>query len=284
MVYEKKAKGTIQIDKFIFSCRSTVYDNFVDVVLYSKSDIEKSYFQMNNTYIVRFSNISAYKYSYKVYYSNYLIGTLELGYKGKLSKHIKFSVENLVFYNGAFPYLPSVLSDLFLEITNISHLDIAIDNYIQNSIKRMYSCITNEKYKLLLNKKYVKDMDKIINEIVYWHKGSRRNPNQIKSICAKSKKKDKEFTIYDKRKEIETESHKEYVLDYHKLYNPDFENLFRDEVRLSEDVLRRWQKKNGAITLQMLLDRRFLFKLFQEFENRILIAKNDTYRQMTKIF
>ena len=275
MAYVKKAKGTIQPDKLIFSCRSTIDDNFTDVILYSKSEIEKIDFQMNNAYIVRFYNTkSAYKHSYRVYYYNYLMGILELGYKGKLSNHIKFTVDDTVFYNGTLPFLLFVLSDLYLEMTNISRLDIAIDNYSSNSTKKLYNCIANEKYKLLLNKKYVKDMNKIINEIVYWHKGSRRNPNQIKSICAKSVKEDKEFTTYDKTKEIETESHKYDILDYHKLYNPDFVNIFRDEVRLEEDILRRHQKKNGKITLEMLLNKQFLFKLFQEFEQRILVVKD----------
>ena len=275
MDYVKKAKGTIQHDKLIFSCRSTIDDNFTDVIWYSKNDIEKTYFQMSNTSIVRFYNKkSAYKHSYKVYYFDYLIGILELGYKGKYSKYIKFTVDNPVFYNGTLPFLLFVLSDLYLEMTNISQLDIAIDNYSQNSIKKLYSCIRNEKYQLLLNRKYVKDMDKVINEIVYWNKGSRRNPNQIKSICAKSAKGDKEFTTYDKTKEIETESDKYNILNYHRLYNPDFVNIYRDEVRLGEDILKRYEKEYGKITLEMLLDKRFLFMLFQKFEQRILAVRD----------
>ncbi len=275
MAYVKKVKATIQLDKLILSCKSTIDDNFTDVILYSKNDIEKSHFQMNNTKIVNFYNKGAYKYSYKVYYLDYLIGIIELGYKGKYSKHIKFTTDNPVFYNGTLQFLPHVFSDLYLEIKCISQLDIAIDNYTKNSIKKLYSCIRNEKYKLLLNGKYVKDMDAIINDIVYWHKGSRRNPNQIKSIYAQSVKKgDKEFTTYDKLKEIETESHKYYILDYHKLYNSNFTNIYRDEVRLGEDILYRYEKQHGKITLQMLLDKQFLFKLFQSFEHRTIEVKD----------
>ena len=272
MVYVKNVKATIQIDKLIFSCQSVIDDNFIDVILYSKNNIEKSYFQMNNTEVIRFHNYkSAYKHSYKISYFNYPIGVLELGYKGKYSKHIRFTVDNSVFYNGTLQFLPTVLSELYLEVKNISQLDIAIDNYSKKSTKKLYSCIKNEKYKLLLNGKYVKDMDTIINEIVYWEKGSRRNPNQIKSIYAKSAKSgDREFTNYDKLKEIETESHKYYILDYHKLYNPDFIDIFRDEVRIGEDILYRYQRKHGEITLFMLLDKQFLFKLFKEFEQRTL--------------
>jgi len=284
MAYVKKVKATIQIDKLIFSCHSTIDDNFTDVILYSKNSIEKSYFQMNNTQIARCNNYkSAYKHSYKVSYFNYLIGILELGYKGKYSKHIKFTVDNTVFYNGTLPFLPFVLSDLYLEMTNISQLDIAIDNYNTNSTKKLYNCIRNEKYKLQLNKKYVYDMDKIINEIVYWTKGSRKNQNMIKSISAKSAKGDKEFTTYDKLKEIETKSHKYYTLDYHKLYNPDFENLYRDEVRLDEDILKRHQQKFGKITLQMLLDKQFLYKLFQKYEQSVLVVK-DSKDKLVKLY
>ena len=271
MSHVKKVKATIQIDKFIFSSKSVIDDNFTDIILYSKNDIEKSYFQMNNTNIVRFHNYkSAYKYSYNVSYFNHNIGILEIGYKGKYSSRIKFTVNNETFYNGTFQFLPFALEDLYLEMTKISQLDIAIDNYSQNSLKKIYSCIKNEKYKMILNKKCITDMYKIINEIVHWHKGSRRNPNLIKSISAKSVKEDKEFTTYNKLEEIETESHKYYILDYHRKYNPDFLTIYRDEVRLSEDIVSRYQAKHGKITLSKLLDKQFLYELFQLFEPRIL--------------
>ena len=193
---KRNYRATIQLDRLIFSCRSTIDDNFTDVIIYGKDKKNKTFFLMRNTTVKQLFNYeSPYKYVYEVSYKDYRIGILELGYKGRYSNHFKFTVDNTVFYNGTFPFLLNVMSDLNLKLKNLSYIEIAIDNYIKNSIKRIYNCIVNERYKILLNRKSINDMDAIINEIVYWHKGSRRKPNQIKTIIAKSKKKDKTFDL-----------------------------------------------------------------------------------------
>jgi hypothetical protein len=281
MAYVKKIKSTIQLDKLIFSCASTVEDNFNDAVMYYMNEFERTCITMNNTHLTIFNKQrSHYKYSYKVSYLNYEIGEIEFcPYKRGIYEYVRFAVLNPVFYNGTLHLIQNVLNDLNLEIANFSQIDIALDSYNTDNSKVLYSYIINEKYKLKINGKYVYDMDKLINDIVYFYKGSRRNPNQIKTISIKSQKEDKEFTTYNKKDEIETESHKDYILDYHAKYNPFFKHLYRNEVRLTSDAIYRYnhtrlKESKPKIQLSDLLNKEFLYTLFVEFQRKIIDVKD----------
>ena len=97
-----------------------------------------------------------------------------------------------------------------------------------------------------------------------------------------------EFTSYNKLDEIDNISpHKTYILDYHKENNPNYKNIYREEIRLESEEWKRYVKKREKqgkpFTLTDLLNKEFLYEVFTEYMDRIIVIR-DSKNQKIDLF
>lgn len=295
-----EVKATIQIDKLTLCCISTQKDNFNELQL-SDPNTHLGCFPLGNVSLSQCSDDSGrYKYCFNVRYENILMGKVKFGLYGRsqFDNKVWFAVHNQVAYKNYLQLLPIVLDSLHLKIHNITRMEIALDNYSLNFEQHLRRCLKNKEYKVKLFGRYIKDRKQLENRITYWNFGSLDNPFKIRSLYLKNKRKvnygnsggsnpedggkskDRKTTIemvaYDKLAEIENHSpHKTYILDYHKEHNSNYKHIYRKEIRLESEELRRLESKwKKQIEVTDLLDKQFLFKIFVEYMDRIIVIRD----------
>ncbi len=196
---------------------------------------------------------------------------------------LRFTVENEIFYNNNLKYLQIVLSNLNLEINNFTKIDIAIDSYDFNPEQFLRSNLKNKENTIKSFGKIIKDRNKVLNEITYYNHGSLNNPFKIRTILIKNKKRTFELECYDKTDEIKI-SGKDYILEYHKFINPKLKKIYRQEVRLYYDEIRRYiQKHKKPILLEDLINPNFLFKIYEEYLHRIVTIYKSYSKKKEKV-
>ncbi len=281
---QNETSATIQLDKLVFSCTSTAVNNFDEAV---KNNTDLYFFQpqftYGNTTLTRTEDFShRYKYSYVVSYENNKMGQIDFGkYEFTWQDRIRFTVDNPVFYNNTQHFLSYVLKDLNLQIENYTRIDIAIDSYKFNSEQVLRKNIRNKDNQVKIFHRIIRDRTKIIDEIVYNHKGSLNNPFKIRGILIKDKKKTKEYAVYNKLEEIKY-SNKDYILEFHKTKNPNFKNIYRSESRYKYDAIKYYENKklNKKITLNDLSVPEFLYTMFTYNLNSIIKIKDVCKREI----
>lgn len=76
-------------------------------------------------------------------------------------------------------------------------------------------------------------------------------------------------------------------MDYHKEHNPNYKNIYREEIRLESEELRRLkekrEKQGKTFTLTDLLNKEFLYEVFTEYIDRIIVIK-DSKNQKIDLF
>lgn len=264
-------QAAILLDKLVFTCTSSVEDNFDYVVTHEPEYLHYD-FQFGNTKLTKTQDPSSrYRHSYSVHYCECLMGTIDFSLynNGIYTNMLRFTVENEIFYNN-LKYLQIVLSNLNLEINNFTKIDIAIDSYDFNPEQFLRSNLKNKENTIKLFGKIIKDRNKVLNEITYYNHGSLSNPFKIRTILIKNKKRTFELECYDKTEEIKI-SGKDYILAFHKNINPRLKKVYRQEVRLHYDEIRRYIKKHKKpILLEDLMNPNFLLKIYEEYLHRIM--------------
>lgn len=265
MQNENNTNATIQLDKLIFSCTSTVSDNFDEAVKYQPQLLLESQLFFNKTTLTQTLDAShRYKYSYTVNYDGNQMGQIDFCQFGFSWKdRIKFTVANPVFYNDTQKHLSQVLDDLNLKIENYTQIDIAIDGYNFNSEHVLRKALRNKENQVILNRRKVKDRTKTLDNIIYFSKGSLNNPFKVRTIVIKDKEETKEVCDYDKKEEINV-SEKGYIIDFHKAKNPKLKNIHRSELRAKYKAIHYYEHKviDKLITLDDLLNKEFLYSMF----------------------
>ncbi|WP_163321221.1 hypothetical protein [Dysgonomonas sp. 520] len=285
---EKKKKqptATIVLDKLVFSCESTVEDNFNDVVEHDPNYILAHEFNFNNTKLERAQDPSKrYKHSFQVFYKGDLIGVIDFKPVGRLhSDLIRFTVCNEVFYKDRLKYVPHVLTDLNLQLHNFTRIDIALDCYKFNPEQEIRRNLRKKTNTIKLLGKYIEDRNQVIKEITYYNHGSLNNPYKIRTILIQNKKKTFETECYDKDEEIK-ESGKDYILEFHKLQNPQMKNLHRAEVRLKYEEIRRFIKKQKKpLTFDDLFNQQFLYNTFTKYLDRTITIYENQGKKKVKL-
>ncbi len=277
MKNEYNINATIQLDKLVFSCTSTVSDNFDEAVKYQSEIAFENQLTFDKTTLTQTLDAShRYKYSYSVSHDGNPMGQIDFSQFGFSYKDaIKFTVANPVFYNDTQHYLSNVLNDLNLKINNFSKIDIAIDCYNFNPEQVLRRALKDKENQVMLNKNIIEDRTKTIDKIVYFTKGSLNNPFKIRTILIKDKKKTKEICAYDKKEEINV-SEKGYILDFHKQINPNLKNLNRIELKLDYNAIGYYEDKviKKLISLDDLLDKEFLYSMFADHRKRIISIRD----------
>lgn len=266
-------KAIIQLDKLVFSCVSIVEDNFNYAVEHNPDYYFETEFQFNRTKLIRFQDPNKrFKHSFKVLYKNKQIGNIDFLMYGAFSDNlIRFTIFNEVFYNNTLKHIPDVLKDLNLEINNFSKIDIAIDLHDYDIEQALRQNLRDKNNSVKLFKNMIQDRNKVIKEITYYNHGSLNNPFKIRSILIKNKKGTYELSCYNKTEEIK-QSGKEYINNYHKDYNPEFTKLYRIEIRLTYEEIRRYIKKHKKpILFNDVTNSQFQYNMFSEYLDRIIV-------------
>ena len=174
----------------------------------------------------------------------------------RVSNHVLYDQEKL----RAVLSFPDMLSLVF---NNFTAIDIAIDHRknISSIIKRL---MRNEAIKTIINGKQIKDRSDVIPGVSVDYSTSLKRlrcPTITIRQAKASKNKNRGITIqsYDKKAEVETNSGKQYILEYYD--RPRY--LFRLEVRLHYQELQNYCKMINAVQCSdILFDYEFLEGLY----------------------
>ena len=229
-----------------------------------------------------------YDYIYKIIYlertsnnpnSEYdmqCFGTLRWGLKadkeGEMSGFVWIEMENKQLYlnynyniHNRLVYLEYIEGMLGLKFHNLTRLDLAYDD-TRNLSKRLIRAIRDEALIPIVNGTKITDRDKLLEEILYIGVGSCRRIKEY-SLIVQQKNGDLRISAYNKKREIESNSGKQYIAEAKG--NPNY--LFRLEVRINGDTLREYFQHLGIEYNPMLLcNEDFLWRLFLDFSNRVL--------------
>jgi len=301
-------KAIIQLDKLVMCCRSVVNDNFNDECInrfYSDAAYTNTFVFGSTTLVLTTDFSKRFRFSYNVFCGSYFMGKIHFGLLGQSYRNDKvwFYVNNQVFYNDTLHFLPTVFSDLNLTLNNITRLEIALDCYDFNFEQILRRSIRNKENRVKLFGRYIARKE-FAKRIRFWNYGTLDNPFKVRTIyiknkrkihyskqnenekedCPSNKKGDSKTTIelaaYNKSDEIDDFSpHKKYIRDNHVSYNSKFENIYRLEVRLESEELSRYvekyvKKHNKTVELSDLLNKQFLFDVFTEYIDRIIVIKD----------
>lgn len=206
-----------------------------------------------------------FRYLFKVFIGKKQVGNFYYGQYGIVdSCYAWFKFENQVLYDGElFRTTLDIPYKLKLTFNNITAIDLTKDfkKNIVNVIRRLYK---DERITTIVNGKAVKNRKQIIPEFHIDYSVSLerlRNP----TFYAKQKKalhdKTKGICVccYDKKAEVETESHKQYILDFYN--NP--KSLHRLEVHLNADEIRTYCSVVHIVqSVDLIFDKEFLTNMF----------------------
>jgi hypothetical protein len=298
---QNEIESTIQLDKLGLCCTSTVEDNFNHAIMFYPDEAFKYSHSFGKTILTQAIDDSRrYKYCYMVNHAGYCMGKIKFCLLGQPHHDDKvwLQIANKVFYNNTLQFLPSIFENLNLHLNNVTKVEIALDSYVFFFEPHIRRCLRNKDNKVKLLGRYI-NRKALEQRIRYWNYGSLDNPFKVRTLYIKSKRKisypkkkkqgnneepdDKknpkttiELIAYNKLEEIQNFSpHKTYILDYHKAHNPNYKHIYREEIRLESEELRRLEKKRKSpITLADLLSKEFLYEVFTEYIDRIIVIKD----------
>ena len=229
-----------------------------------------------------------YNYIYKIIYlertsntpnSEYdmqCFGTLRWGLKadkeGEMSGFVWIEIDNKQLYlnynyntHNRLVYLDYIEGMLGLKFHNLTRLDLAFDD-TRNLSKRLIRAIRDENLIPIVNGTKVTDRDKLLEDILYIGVGSCRRIKEY-NLVVQQKNGDLRLSAYNKKREVESNSGKHYIIEANGTPN----YLFRLEVRVNGDTLREYFQHLGIEYNPMLLcNEDFLWRLFLDFSNRVL--------------
>lgn len=312
--YHEPIQATIQLDKLEMCCTSIVEDNFNDAIRFYPDEAFKQSHSFGKTTLTQtIDRKKRYKHCYNVSYCGYHIGQIKFCLYGQPHRDdlMWFSISNQALYNGVFLYLLLVFNDLNIKMNNITRLEIALDSYNCNHEQTIRRNYRNKNNQLKIMGRKVKDRKAKLQKVSFWNYGSPDNPFLVRTLYIQNsrlinypnkKKKDddeqqfdddstnktgkKKTTIglaaYNKLEEINDLSpYKTYILDYHKAHNPAYKNIYRLEVRLESEELKRFEKKHKKpIGLSDLFDKQFLYEMFCEYIDRIILIKDSSNKKI----
>ena len=231
---------------------------------------EGKYYIYKIIYLERTSNNPYSEYDMQCF------GTLRWGLKadkeGEMSGFVWIEIDNKQLYlnynyntHNRLVYLDYIEGMLGLKFHNLTRLDLAFDD-TRNLSKRLIRAIRDENLIPIVNGTKVTNRDKLLEDILYIGVGSCRRIKEY-NLIVQQKNGDLRLSAYNKKREIESNSGKQYIAEANG--NPNY--LFRLEVRVNGDTLREYFQHLGIEYNPMLLcNDDFLWRLFLDFSNRVL--------------
>ena len=203
-------------------------------------------------------------------------GTLRWGLRsdkeGEMDKFVWIAIDNRQFYlnyqyntKSRMVYLEYIEAMLGLCFHNLTQLDLALDDG-RNLSKRLIRAIRDESLVPIVNGKKVENRGELLEDILYIGTGDCRRIREY-SLLIKQKNGDIRLMAYNKKREVESSSHKDYILDA----NGNPPHLHRLEVRVSADALREYiERERITYNPMMFIDEAWLWRTFLHFAGRVL--------------
>lgn len=154
------------------------------------------------------------------------IGHLHFGSPNPNRQHVYIVYENQALYNTMFVAIRYYLEDVLgLEFKQVSKVDIAVDfNFC--IIRRFYQLYKNSEYDLIINGKKVEGVEQKVADVLHIAGNTtRKRPMSNPMPVVKNSSGSLSLRLYNKTREIEDESHKDYITDA-----VGFARLYRIEV------------------------------------------------------
>lgn len=195
-------------------------------------------------------------------------------------QYIFMAIENNIFYERKLHYIYNIEHELGLYFQFLSQIEIALDTDYDLYSHFMNDVYQNEKLVPVIFKKAYKNMEELVNSVIFFSKGSRKNISQNISMEIRNNKKNMRLRIYDKSKEIQEQSpYKTYIQD-----NIQCEQIYRAEIILKNEVLKENLKKIGTnidyfYYNQQILSDEWLLKLYLISVNRIIRVQDPKKRK-----
>lgn len=221
-------------------------------------------------YLERISNSPNSEYDMQCF------GTLRWGLKadkeGEMSGFVWIEVENKQLYlnynykfHNRLVYLEYIEGMLGLKFHNLTRLDLACDG-TKNQSKRIIRAIRDEALIPIVNGAKITDRDKLLEDILYIGVGSCRRIKEY-GLIVQQKKGDLCLSAYNKKREIENNSGKQYIAEA----NGNPKHLSRLEIRINGDVLNEWFNRERIEYNPLLFcNEDFLLLMFLTFSSRVL--------------
>ncbi|RHI29777.1 hypothetical protein DW169_17595 [Bacteroides intestinalis] len=234
-----------------------------------------------------------YNYIYEIRYTDYednsctylaeqTLGTISFGLRSDkdeaLKDYVWLHIDNKQLYlkydgitSNRTIHIDYITDYLKLEYNNVTNLDLAIDSPT-NYPKKLIALLRNENYVPIINGDKVMDREALIEEVLYLGVGNLKRIKEYNILISqkkaiKNKSMGMSLMIYNKNREIENRSGKEYIRE---LYGKP-KRLYRIEVRVNSDALKGlFQKEQIPFSVKLLWDKDFLFYLFLTFGERII--------------
>lgn len=286
-----KTFSSIGIDKL-----TLCYTVTKDSVLHNITD-EDTEIDLNEFKLIRIES-AHYKNAFNILYrwdynqdeglSWHIFGTLKYGRYTDKENTVKMAwlyFDNRALYTPMYPNVNTVIladyqiDTLGLELRNITELEIYFDTS-KNATKAIKYMLRNKDITTILNGKVINDRKKNIVEILYMHTGTLDRYTDM-SIYVKQKDKEGfELKVYNKKKEIQKSSHKDYILSWHQLKAP--KTLYRIEVALKHQHLKEYINNNRVeLSHNLFSDKAFLLDCFLHFTKRLLHFRDDKNKDLS---
>ena len=154
------------------------------------------------------------------------IGHLHFGSPNPNRQHVYLVYENQALYNAMSVAKRYYLEDVLgLEFRQVSKIDIAVD-FNFNIICRFYKLYKNSEYNLIINGKKVEGVEQKVADVIHIAgNNTRKRPMANPMPIIKNSEGSLSLKAYNKTREIEEESHKDYITDAMR-----FARMYRFEV------------------------------------------------------
>ena len=202
------------------------------------------------------------------------------GNNAPYKQYIFMAIENKIFYERKLHYIYNIEHELGLYFQFISQIEIALDTDYDLYSHFMNDVYQNERLVPVIFKKAYTNMEELVNSVIFFSKGSRKNIYQNISMEIRNNKKNMRLMIYDKSKEIQEQSpYKTYIQD-----NIQCEQICRAEVRLKNEIIKENLKKIGTnidcfYHNQQILSDEWLLKLYLISTSRIIRVQDPKKRK-----
>ena len=212
-----------------------------------------------------------FRYAYEVFYglefeNRKKVASLRFGHyvEQRQSAYIYFRVENKVLYNQELLITTLTLPDLFgMNFQHYTSIDTARD-YKFNAVQRIRRIAKDKDVKVIVNGKVV-DKEKDIREGMFvfplnFKKLSNPTITVKQAKAIKDKTKGLSLCGYNKNKEIESASHKDYIKDFYG--NP--KSLHRLEVHQNNEEIKDFCKRNKIVQdINLIFNQDFLDAMYE---------------------
>lgn len=197
---------------------------------YTASDEVRTYLSDKNVQMYEFESVTLIREQSRLYENEFsiimqdndeelgafdsCIGHLHFGSPNPNRQHVYIVYENQALYNAKSVAKRYCLEDaLGLEFRQVSKIDIAIDfNFC--IIRRFYQLYKNSEYDLIINGKKIVGVDQKVADVLHIAGNtSRKRPMANPMPVVKNSGGSLSLRLYNKTREIDEESHKDYIID-----------------------------------------------------------------------